>query len=113
MPTWVIFSIVIIVSVVTVIGDYFIKLSGGKADKVIDFKTFGLGLFFYILTAFGWFVVMKYFKLSTIGIVYGITTAILLVAVGVFYFKESLSFYEMVGIGLGILALILLGRFTT
>ena len=113
MSSAIVFTIVILVSIITVLGDYFIKLSGNSAEKFIDWWRFGVGLFFYLLTAFGWFFIMKYMKLSTIGITYGITTAILLVAIGLFVFKETLNSYEILGICFGIAALILLSRFAS
>ncbi len=54
---------------------------------------------------------MKHMKLSTIGVVYGIATALFLVTIGVLKFKETLNVYEITGICLGVIALILLSRF--
>jgi multidrug transporter EmrE-like cation transporter len=104
--------VVVGISVVTVAGDYFIKLSGNKSEKFMDIGSFLFGLLFYVLSAFGWFFIMKHVKLSTIGITYGIMTAALLAIVGLVIFKESLNFYEILGLFLGIFSLILLGRFT-
>ena len=113
MSNMVVFTVIILVSAVTVIGDYFIKISSNNAEKFIDWWKFGIGLFFYVLTSFGWFFIMKYMKLSTVGITYGITTAVLLVAIGIIFFKETLNAYEIIGICLGIVALILLSRFAS
>lgn len=100
----------IVLALVGVLGDFFIKLSGSGA-KFINWKVFIVGLLVYASTAFGWFFVMKNVKLSTLGVFYAITTVLALVFVSVFYFKESLNVYEMVGIFLAIGSLILLTRF--
>jgi small multidrug resistance pump len=101
---------VIILSMIGVIADFFIKLSGNGA-KFVDLKWFIVGMVIYGLTAFGWFFVMKNIKLTTLGVFYSISTIIFLALVGVFYFKESINNYEVIGIILAIASLILLGRF--
>lgn len=100
----------IFLALVGVLGDSFIKASGEGA-KWINWKIFLVGLLIYASTAFGWFFVLKNVKLSTLGAVYAITTVLALVAVGVFYFKESLNVYESIGIFLAIGSFILLARF--
>ncbi len=108
----ILFSLLLIVflSLIGVIGDFFIKLSG-SGTKFIELKWFIIGFVIYALTAFGWFYVMKNIKLATLGVFYAISTVIFLTIVGVFYFKEHLSVYEIVGIITGIISLILLGKF--
>lgn len=105
--------VVILVSIITVVGDFFIKLSGSAGTKFIRIGTFTLGLFFYFLTAFGWFFVMKHIKLASIGVIYGITTALLLAIIGYFFFSEHLSYFEIFGILLGIIAIFILSRFAS
>ncbi len=102
--------IAVFLSLVGVIGDFFIKLSG-QGIKFMEIKWFVIGFLIYGLTAFGWFYVMKDIKLATLGVFYAVSTVIFLVIVGVFYFKESLNVYEIVGISLALISLIILGRF--
>jgi drug/metabolite transporter (DMT)-like permease len=102
--------LVIVLSLVGVIGDFFIKLSGSGA-KYIDLRWFIIGFVIYAMTAFGWFYVMKNIKLSTLGVFYAISTVLFLLIVGVFVFKEKLNSYEIAGIITAIISLILLGRF--
>ena len=52
----------------------------------------------YASTAFGWVFVMKHLKLATVGVVYSISMVLLLTAVGVVAFKESLNGYEIAGL---------------
>ena len=73
------FLLVIALSLVGVLGDYFIKLSGDDKTKYIDYKLFIIGFVVYSLTAVGWFFVMKNIKLGTLGVIYGVTTILALV----------------------------------
>lgn len=103
--------IVIFLAVVGVTGDFFIKLAG-SGTKYVEVKWFLLGAFIYFSTAFGWFYVMKHIKLSSLGAIYAITTALLLVGVGIFNFHEKLNVYEITGIITAIISVILLSRLT-
>ncbi len=101
---------VILLSIIGVIGDSLLKLAG-DGDKFIVLKFFFAGLIIFILLAIGWFLVFKYVKLSTVGVLYGITTALSLVVAGVLFFNEKLNFYEIIGIVCGIVSFIFLFRF--
>lgn len=102
--------ITVFLSLVGVAGDFFIKLSG-SGKKFIDLKWFILGLIIYSLTAFGWFFVMKNIKLSTLGVIYAISTILFLLLISIFYFKESLNIYEIVGMLLAIVSILLLSNY--
>jgi multidrug transporter EmrE-like cation transporter len=54
---------------------------------------------------------MRHLKLATIGVVYSISMVLLLTAVGVVLFGESLNYYELAGIVLAVASLVLLMRF--
>jgi multidrug transporter EmrE-like cation transporter len=54
---------------------------------------------------------MRHLKLATIGVVYSVSMILLLTGVGVFFFRESLSAYEVAGLALAIASLVLLVRF--
>jgi small multidrug resistance pump len=97
-------------SLLGVVGDYFLKLASGNENS---FKTasFYLGFALYASTAFGWVFVMKHLKLATIAVVYSISMVVLLTAIGVLFFRESLSRYEIAGLVMAIASLILLVRF--
>ncbi len=101
---------IILVSLVGVLGDYFLKLSGSGSDY-INIKLFLLGTVIYSSTAVGWFLIMKHVKLSSLGLIYSITMVLSLTIVGTLFFKESLSTYEIVGLITGIVSIILLARF--
>jgi small multidrug resistance pump len=97
-------------SVVGVLGDYFLKLASRQEDSLRT-PWFYVGFTLYAATAFGWVFVMKHLKLGTISVVYSISMIVLLTAVGVVIFRETLNYYEIAGLVLAIAALILLVRF--
>ncbi len=103
------FFLAIILAFVGVVGDFFIKLAG--LHKTMEIKWFSVGLIIYALTAFGWFFAIKHIKLSTLGVIYAVSTVLFLVIIGVFYFKESLNAYEILGVAIGVISIVLLGRF--
>ena len=97
-------------SVVGVLGDYFLKLSSTRAQPLRT-RWFYIGFAVYASTAFGWVFVMRHLKLATISVVYSISMVLLLTAVGVVLFGESLNRYELAGIVLAVASLVLLVRF--
>ena len=101
----------LIIGVVTVIGDFFVK-KGSLMPHFTGFKSLLLGAFIYGITAIGWFFMMRETKLSTIGTIYSITTVVLLTLVGIFYFKERISIMEIIGIGLAIISFVILSKFS-
>lgn len=97
-------------SLVGVLGDYFLKLASAH-DQPMRTVWFYVGFAVYASTAFGWVFVMQHLKLATIGVVYSISMMLLLTVIGVVFFRESLTAYEVVGLLMAVGALILLVRF--
>lgn len=97
-------------SVLGVVGDYFIKLASSQ-EQSLKSKWFYIGFALYASTAFGWVFVLKHLKLATVGVVYSVSMILLLTAVGVVCFRESLSGYEIAGLVMAIASLVLLVRF--
>ena len=97
-------------SVVGVVGDYFLKLASGEPSSLRS-KWFYIGFAVYASTAFGWVFVMKHLKLATIGVVYSVSMILLLTAIGVAAFRETLNAFEVAGLVFAILSLVLLMRF--
>ena len=97
-------------SAVGVLGDYFLKLSSAR-DQPLRTRWFYIGFAVYASTAFGWVFVMRHLKLATISVVYSISMVLLLTAIGVVLFGESLNYYELAGIILAVASLVLLMRF--
>ncbi|MBV9008177.1 MAG: transporter [Verrucomicrobia bacterium] len=97
-------------SALGVLGDYFLKLSSAR-EQPLRSRAFYIGFAVYASTAFGWVFVMRHLKLATIGVVYSVSLVLLLTAIGVVLFKESLNPYELAGIILAVSSLVLLVRF--
>src|SRR5580765_8189399 len=97
-------------SVIGVVGDYFLKIASTR-ERPLGTWWFYLGFALYASTAFGWVFVMRHLKLATIGVLYSVSMILLLTAIGVVFFRESLNYSEMAGIVLAIAALMLLMRF--
>jgi drug/metabolite transporter (DMT)-like permease len=97
-------------SIVGVLGDCFLKLASTREHSLRS-GWFYLGFALYASTAFGWVFVMKHLKLATISVVYSVSMMLLLTAVGVLAFRESLTYFEAAGIVLALASLVLLMRF--
>ena len=93
-----------------VLGDYFLKLASTRVEPLRT-GWFYLGFVLYASTAFGWVYVMRHLKLATISVLYSVSMVLLLTAVGVVVFRESLNHFELAGIVLAVASLILLMRF--
>src|SRR5262245_29061686 len=97
-------------SLLGVVGDYFLKRASVD-ENPLKTTSFYVGFVVYASTAFGWVFVMKHLKLATIAGVYSVSMVLLLTAVGLVFFRESLSYFEIAGLVMAIGALILLVRF--
>jgi drug/metabolite transporter (DMT)-like permease len=97
-------------SVVGVLGDYFLKLASAY-EQPLRTGWFYVGFALYASTAFGWVFVMRHLKLATISVLYSVSMVLLLTAIGVVLFRESLNYYELAGIVLAVASLVLLMRF--
>ena len=97
-------------SMIGVLGDYFLKLASTRVEPLRT-GWFYLGFVLYASTAFGWVYVMRHLKLATISVLYSVSMVLLLTAVGVVVFRESLTHFELAGIVLAVASLILLMRF--
>src|SRR5438309_5920571 len=94
-------------SMIGVLGDYFLKLASTR-EQPLTTGWFYVGFALYASTAFGWVFVMRHLKLATISVLYSVSVILLLTAVGVVMFRESLNYFELAGIVLAIAALVLL-----
>ena len=97
-------------SAIGVFGDYFLKLASAR-EQPLRAISFYLGFALYASTAFGWVFVMKHLKLATISVLYAVSLVLLLTAIGVVLFRESLNYFEVIGIVLAVISLVLLMRF--
>ena len=98
------------IAILTVVGDWFIKYASMEIRPILN-RWFGAGCAMYLLGTFGWVFVMPHMKLATIGVVYSLSIVVLMALLGVFAFGETINRYEVAGLGLGVVSIILLGRF--
>lgn len=105
-----VYLVVAAVVLVTVTGDFLLKLAAQAPDT---FRTpaFWGGAALYMLTAVGWTLVMRNLPLATIGVFYAVLTILLLTALGVFVFGETITAREGLGIALAVASLMLMARF--
>lgn len=97
-------------AILATFGDYLLKLAS-QAARPFYSGWFVAGCCIYMLGAFGWIFALRHLKLATIGVVYSLSTVLLLTALGALVFGESLNRYEAAGIGFGVLSIVLLSRF--
>lgn len=99
--------IAIAMSTLGALGDYFIKRASYQMQPIWNLW-FVMGLAVFAMSAFGWLYVMMHVKLAVVGVVYAISTVLLLALCGTFLFQESLSGRDMCAIFLAVAALAVL-----
>lgn len=95
---------------VGVLADYLLKLASNQAHSMQS-KWFWLGLVVYAGMAGGWVYVMRHLSFAQIGVVYSVSTVLLLTLVGTLVLKEPLRGHEVLGAGMAVGSLLLLARF--
>ncbi len=103
-------AVAVLMSILGVIGDYFLRIAG-DGQHYVEWKWFAAGILLYALTAIGWFYAFKHMQLAMVGVVYSLTTIVLLTLLGTLYFHEKLSLIEGVSIVLSIIVIAALSRF--
>ena len=104
-------SIALVLTVIGVVADVFLKHASAQPRPFVSWWFVG-GFLCFASTAFGWVMVMKRLKLTTVGGIYAVGTVLCLAVIGVVGFRETLNRGEMAGLLFAIVALVLLGRFS-
>ena len=102
--------LVFLICAVGVLGDVFLKLSG-SGPKGFDWRLAVLGVAIMGASVIGVYFAFKQMKFASFGVLYSLGTILIMVLVGLFYFKERLTLPEMVGVAAACVAVALLGRF--
>jgi undecaprenyl phosphate-alpha-L-ara4N flippase subunit ArnF len=100
-------TVLLIVTILTLIGDYFLKVATGKSEGIAS-GWFAAGVVTYGILAFGWFVLMKSNSLAAIGVMFSASTILLLSALGYFVFKEQFGLREALGVSLAVLSVVVM-----
>lgn len=98
------FGLIVLAVALEVVGDVLFK------KWTIDNKNLLLysGFLIYAISTIFWAISLKYDFLSKAISIFTILNLIVVVLVGVLYFKEDLSLLNKIGIGLGALSVILM-----
>ena len=97
-------------SLLAVIGDYFLKRAS-SAEAPFRTAAFVTGLVIYASTAFGTVYVFRHLKLATTGGIYAVCFVMMLTALGIVGFRETLRPTEILGLCMAVCAVVLLTRF--
>jgi small multidrug resistance pump len=101
--------VAVFLSALGVAGDCVLKWASHERHPVRN-AWFFCGAAIFALSAFGWVYVFKYLKLSTVGVVYSLSSVLLLTLAGIVVFRESLSRQEVLGVVLAVVSIVLLSR---
>lgn len=104
--------VVLLLACVGVAADGLLKLASMQPRPVWN-RWFALGLTCTAAFAMLWMLLMQQMKLSTAGVAVAVTSALLLVVMGVGFFGEKLDAGETTGVVMAIAAVALLGRLNT
>ena len=97
------FGLIALAVVLEVIGDFLFKKWSVNNRNILLFT----GLFIYFIGTIFWAISLKYEYLSKAISIFTVLNLVV-VLVGIIYFKEDLSFINKIGIILGITSVILL-----
>lgn len=90
----------------SVAGDYFIKIAADKNE--VFSAAFLIGFSLYSVTTVFWFYAMRYLPLNMIAVLYSSMTVIGLVLLGVFTFGEHFGTRQLIGLLLALAAIIVI-----
>lgn len=99
----------LVLSAVTVLSDYFVKMA--SLQQSLWNRWIVVGILISCPTAFGWAYIMRNMKLSTLGIIYGVSCIVMLAIMSVVVFHEKINAMEIFGIFLGIVSIIIMYKF--
>jgi multidrug transporter EmrE-like cation transporter len=102
-------ALAIVLTLLGVGADTLLKLASASRTPFWN-RWFALGVLTSFAFAVTWVFLMQTVKLATAGVFYAVASALLLVAVGTFFFDERLTPGETAGVAMAATAVVLLGR---
>lgn len=109
MDRGVVFLLVAVNVLVTLAGDYFIKLASAPQRGPLSLA-FVAGAAAYALTALGWLYVMRGASLTEVAVYYSAATLVLLSGLGVVAFDEPFGGREALGVALALASVLVMQR---
>ena len=103
-PKFIFLGLIALAVGLEVIGDIFFKKWSIDNRNVLLY----VGLLIYFIGTIFWAISLKYEYLSKAISVFTVLNLVIVVLVGVLYFKEDLTLINKIGIGLGILSVVLI-----
>lgn len=97
----------IVIALVTVLGDWLIKIAS-QQERTLANPWFLGGVLVYAACAFVWVYAMQHMKLATLGVVSSLGTIVLLTVLGSLAFGETLNRHEIAGLIFAGMSVILL-----
>lgn len=98
-----------LVTLMTVSGDYLIKIATGHSAGMSS-PVFLMGAALYGLSAIGWFLLMRHHPLTWIAVSYSAATLIFVALLGVIAFGETLRMRDMLAIAMAMIAVVLINQ---
>ena len=105
------FVLVQVLCAVGVLADYWLKMAG-TGSSFIEARSFLIGFVLHSSTAVGWFFVLKYMKLIQVGVLYSVSITLMLTALAVYQFNETLTGREILGLVLAVISVVLLSKYS-
>ena len=100
-------AILLIVTVITLLGDLFIKRVASSVSGIGSLPM-AIGALLYATSAVGWFYLMRIHSLTMIAVLFAASMVIGLTAMGVFLYDERFGLRDLAGILLAIIAVIII-----
>jgi drug/metabolite transporter (DMT)-like permease len=102
-------ALAILLSILGATADAMLKAASQHPQPFLSLW-FALGALATVAFAVGWVFLMQVMKLGTAGVLYAVTSSMLLVAVGYLVFGERLNSAEVTGVAMAVGSFVLLGR---
>jgi drug/metabolite transporter (DMT)-like permease len=102
-------ALAILLSLLGATADALLKAASQQAQPFLSLW-FVLGSVATIGFAVGWVLLMQLMKLGTAGVLYAVTSSLLLVVIGYLVFGERLNTAEVTGVAMAVGSFVLLGR---
>ncbi|MEZ5500095.1 MAG: hypothetical protein R3E77_11795 [Steroidobacteraceae bacterium] len=99
----------IVLSVLGAAADTCLKAASHQSHPFMNFW-FVLGTVATLAFAVGWVFLMQMMKLGTAGVLYAVSSSLLLVGIGYLIFGERLTTAEVTGVAMAVGSFVLLGR---